>query len=122
MKKLLDRRRTFADAVSRICAAAGGVRVGGTAQTIWEVETLAGTLQVCPIETSNTPWIACRFLEPGRVSALGGQIDICDGKWNFRLWAEWERAESPGWEPAFSNGLKHFEACLRVVTPPPRAI
>jgi len=109
-----ERKAGFVEAVNRICLAAGGVRVGGTLTT-WEIETQAGKLQVCPIDSGKAPWIACRLLQPERVVAAADEINRDNGKWNFRLWAAWTRSDSAEWEPAYSNALRYFEQRLKAL-------
>jgi hypothetical protein len=109
-----ERKDAFVEAVNRICLEAGGVRLEGPVIT-WELNTQAGLLHVCPIDRANAPWIACRFLHPERVVAAADEINCYTGEWDFRLWAAWKRSTSPGWEPAYSNGLKYFEVRLKAV-------
>ena len=108
----LERRRAFLEAVNAICRAANGVLVENTRRTKWEINTPAGKLHVCPIIDSEAPWIACRFLEPGRVVARAEGADCQSGQWDFHLWSEWSRTTNPQWEPAHSHGMAYFETAL----------
>ena len=110
-----ERRREFVEAVDGLCRAVGGVPLPSQRIPTWEVATHAGTLHVSPVDQSKAPWIACRFLEPQRVVICEEEVNFENGKWDFHLWAEWARSGQPEWEPAYSRGLRHFEARLRAV-------
>jgi hypothetical protein len=107
-----DRRRAFLEAVNAICRAAGGVLIEDSNPNLWEIDTPAGKLNICPMTDSEAPWIACRFLEPSRVFAKVEGADFLSGQWNFHLWSEWSRTANPQWEPALSNGMEYFETVL----------
>jgi hypothetical protein len=113
-------RRAFVEAVSRICLKAGGVLAKGETAATWEIDTKAGKVLVCPMADSASPWIACRFLEPNRVLGMVEDTDAYTGRWNFHLWADWKRAGSPEWEPAYSKALTYFESRLISILKEPK--
>lgn len=110
-----QKKREFLHEVGRICASFGGVRLSGTDENIWELETSAGLLRISPMAHGPAPWIACHFLDPARAVLMVDDVQAYSGRWNFHLWSNWERAEAIDWSPALSKGLKFFEARLKAV-------